>query len=398
MATEPVTLFAHTANPGKVIDVLRIMNANFKVVGPDDNWSEILVTSGGWLRKKQLRISHDRHYYTGEGWARQMDGMRGYLSRFPYAPEQQRILALTEQFNFAIGTIFEPDATDDDERYAVLAAIAEALEAVCFTPTSMRDANGSVLYGADVSAIDPHARWPSYAPPPAALDPLSAQALALKQAVFSELAGLGFQPASSLPLPDLNLRVRNPQEVCARLMALQAVCAWVMMTVEEAGTDALQVYIARNGLRAAMTQSEAAIIDLPREQARAMHANTIGWRMENMWPLAWILGFAQPPQLDAEQINREIISAMFLDFLPGWAGNVADFAQRAALRPDSEVVSMEYKFYCAHNAVRSAQMGGATVPAGFDPVAHGGAVHERRHALTWALAPADSWDDTDLST
>lgn len=42
---------------------------------------------------------------------------------------------------------------------------------------------------------------------------------------------------------------------------------------------------------------------------------------------------------------------------------------------------MEYKFYCAHNAVRSAQLGRATVPAGFDTVTHGGTVHERRHAL-----------------
>jgi hypothetical protein len=39
-----------------------------------------------------------------------------------------------------------------------------------------------------------------------------------------------------------------------------------------------------------------------------------------------------------------------------------------------------------------------TVPADFDPIANGGVIHERRHALTWALAPGVSWDDIDLST
>ena len=59
---------------------------------------------------------------------------------------------------------------------------------------------------------------------------------------------------------------------------------------------------------------------------------------------------------------------------------------------------MEDLFYCAHDAVRSAQLGGATVPIGFHPIDDGGGIHERRHALTWALSPGTDWDDTDLST
>ena len=59
---------------------------------------------------------------------------------------------------------------------------------------------------------------------------------------------------------------------------------------------------------------------------------------------------------------------------------------------------MEDLFYCAHNAVRSAQNGGETVPSGYDPVEEGGGVHERRHALTWCLSPGVKWDETDLST
>lgn len=49
-------------------------------------------------------------------------------------------------------------------------------------------------------------------------------------------------------------------------------------------------------------------------------------------------------------------------------------------------------FYCAHNAVRSAQLGHDTVPPGFHAVVDGGVVHERRHALTWALSLGVAWE------
>ena len=62
---------------------------------------------------------------------------------------------------------------------------------------------------------------------------------------------------------------------------------------------------------------------------------------------------------------------------------------------------MEDLFYCVHNAVRSAQLAMheenddavGIVPEGFDPIANGGVIHERRHALTWALSPGVDWDE-----
>lgn len=398
MATEPVTLFAKKISPGLVIAVLRKMNASFKVVGTDDAWSEIVVTTGGWLKKKLLRIKHDPDYYTGPGWKLQMDGMRGYFSRFPDVPAQKRVLGLTEEFGFALATICEPGAEWGDEQYEVLSAIAEALDAVWFTPSSMRDSNGRVLYGAGASEQDPGARWPEYTPTLTVPGTGNRNALELKQRVFSELASLGFRPASTLPLPDLNATLRNAQTLCMRLMALQAVFAWGAMPEHVAETTLIQGYIERSDLRASMTESELALINLPRKESQALHAETVGWRLENMWALAWIVGFGRVPTLDAAQIPDDVIESMLFDFLPTWDGNIADFAAGTLLRPTSEVISTEYKFYCAHNAVRSAQMGRTTVPADFDPIAHGGGVHERRHSLTWALAQADNWDHTDLST
>jgi hypothetical protein len=400
MVTEPVTLFAQLPAPRLVIDVLRKMHAKFKLVGPEDAWSEIVVTTG-WLKKKQLKITHDPSYYTGQKWQAQMQGMRGYFSRFPNVPEQARVLALTGQFGFVLGTICVPQAEAGDERYAILSAIAEALDAVWFTPSSLRDAQGRFLYGASGLASDAGARWPAYTPAtpiaPVAEMPDS-EARDLKQRVFSELGLLGFQPASSLPLPDLHSDLRAASTLCRRLMALHAVFAWAGAPEHAAESAPLLAYIERSKLRASMTESERALIDLPRDEARERHAGTVGWKLENMWALAWIVGFREAPALDASQIPDAIIEAMLFGFLPGWDGNAADFAASVALRPVHEVIYMEYKFYCAHNAVRSAQLGGATVPADFDPIAHGGAVHERRHALTWSLAPGVDWDETDLST
>lgn len=71
---------------------------------------------------------------------------------------------------------------------------------------------------------------------------------------------------------------------------------------------------------------------------------------------------------------------------------------RCTPRKDAEVDALEDLFYCAHNAVRSAQLGHDTVPPGFHAVVDGGVVHERRHALPWALSLGVAWDDTDLST
>ncbi|WP_426341066.1 endo alpha-1,4 polygalactosaminidase [Pseudoduganella sp. S-14] len=41
MATEPVSLFAQEINPGLVIEVLKKLNAKFRVVGTDDDATQL---------------------------------------------------------------------------------------------------------------------------------------------------------------------------------------------------------------------------------------------------------------------------------------------------------------------------------------------------------------------
>ena len=86
-------------------------------------------------------------------------------------------------------------------------------------------------------------------------------------------------------------------------------------------------------------------------------------------------------------------------FLPEFTISCDSLLVQGNTQAIEDIVRMEDRFYLAHNAVRSGQTGEAgMLPAGFDPIGDGGAIHERRHSLTWALSPGTAWDDTDLST
>ena len=117
-----------------------------------------------------------------------------------------------------------------------------------------------------------------------------------------------------------------------------------------------------------------------------------------MWALAWILGFEPEPPFYQGQLPQNVTDSMIFDFLPSLDATTAEFVATVAARTPQEVSRLEDIYYCTHNAVRSAQMGEDGVPREFHPVRDGGAIHERRHALSWALSPGTDWDETDLST
>ncbi len=194
-------------------------------------------------------------------------------------------------------------------------------------------------------------------------------------------------------------KLRPVREVALRLMALNALFTWVTAPEDAVPTNTLSSYIKNNRLRSYLAEDEVAILDLSRGEAGRLHGNTIGWRLENMWALAWILGFEHPPEPMTGQIANKVSRAMIFEFLPGFDTSVEDLLKKAKPRTEDEVIKLEDVFYCAHNSVRSAQTGSTTsVPKDFHPVRDGGAIHERRHALTWAISPDVDWDDTDLST
>ncbi len=208
----------------------------------------------------------------------------------------------------------------------------------------------------------------------------------------------GFRVARSLP--EGNDGERRPvREIAARLMALKALFLRTMVSAEGIPEAKLSGYMVRNELFQSLTPSERKIWYTPRAEVGDAHRNTIGWRLENMWALAWVLGYDSELSYLGGQMKGEWIEPILREFIPDFASGTLDlWLEELEPRPIDELVAMEDLLYCAHNAVRSAQLGRETVPEGFDPVQDGGTVHERRHVLTWVLSPGVAWDDTDLSS
>jgi hypothetical protein len=187
--------------------------------------------------------------------------------------------------------------------------------------------------------------------------------------------------------------LRPATDIAARLMACDAVCSWLELSERNdddrnhdernddgrcnhvvAESDRLRAYVARNGLAAWMTADERRRWDAPRAAARSPSR-------EDLWPLAWALGYEPAPPLDGATVTQARVCAIVGDFLPGLDATVADVAGRP--RPLAEVAAVEDLFYCAEHAV--------SLPVGFDPAVHGEVVRRRRRALTFCLG--GPWDD-----
>jgi hypothetical protein len=181
-------------------------------------------------------------------------------------------------------------------------------------------------------------------------------------------------------------------------MALDCLFTWVCISETDADTPRVQRYRDRNQVTEWLTQTENEILSLDRSAARERHIDNIGWKLENMWPLAWALGFDPEPEVVGGMIQPDVTRAMIFEFLPGLGATVDDLCLKSTARSADHLIALEDRFYCAHNAVRNAQLGNRTVPKDFHPITDGGVVHERRHALTWCVSWGIAWDDTDLNT
>lgn len=225
----------------------------------------------------------------------------------------------------------------------------------------------------------------------------------LRSVSLNRLRAAGFRVADSLPTAGHRRgvagEVRSAEQIVRRLMALQAVFTWVSAPEGAVPSSAIQQMVSRNQLDQWLTPDERQMLKLSRTQAQQRYANTVGWKLENMWALAWVLGFNTEPDPTSGQLSGEVIDLLFDDFLLVETGTVKEMLNRCQLRTAAQIQQLEDTFYCAHNAVRSAQTGATeSVPEGFHPVADGGAIHERRHALSWVLSPDIEWQETDLST
>jgi len=204
----------------------------------------------------------------------------------------------------------------------------------------------------------------------------------------------GFKPASSLPT-EFNRQLRPAIEIAKRLNAIKSLVLWLMVPPENLENEKILKFIDQNDLMDFMTTEEKTILSLPRDDEQAR--NSIGWKFENAWPLAWFFGYREP-EIKGAMMTGEQMQEILMNHTCPIEESIEEWIVNKKTISEEDVIQKEDLFYCLHNAVRSAQLGGKTVPDGFHPVGNGGVIHERRHSLTWMLSKDIDWEETDLST
>ena len=163
MPAEPLNIFAPKTDPAAVITALRKITRKIEVSERDGSWREAVVTAGWPWSKKKLTVTHDPTYYAEPNWSKQMNGLRGYLARFPECAARTVAIEMTNRFAFALATSFDPDRAEVDARVAMLGDVAMAIGGIFFTPSAIRDPWGRILLSTDLREIDREAGWPPWA-------------------------------------------------------------------------------------------------------------------------------------------------------------------------------------------------------------------------------------------
>lgn len=216
---------------------------------------------------------------------------------------------------------------------------------------------------------------------------------------LDRLDELGFKVAAHLPVIRTSIggAVRELHEVGSRLLALDALSVHICNTETEASQERLDAYVERCDALRWLEDDEKEILSLTREDAHERYIDWIGWRLDNMWCLAWVLGFDPAPDFSDGTEAGPTYRRLVYEWLPGLDSGVAELLEKASPRALETVLSLEDFFYCAHNAATSARLGGQTVPPELNPSVLG-MIAERRRALTWVVSPGVSWSDTDMNT
>lgn len=135
----------------------------------------------------------------------------------------------------------------------------------------------------------------------------------------------GFKPATWMPLPctfgqasdDVGYAsgaLRPEKEIANRLLCHCAVFAWGSAPSEF--EQPISQFISDNELLEHMTSDEKEIVGMPKDDASAQFAHVVGWRLENMWSLAWILGVAGIPSATTGQLSQDVSGTLMSLFLP----------------------------------------------------------------------------------
>lgn len=353
MAQEPLTIFARIADPAAVARRLREMASTVELDGPDDAWRNAVITFWRvrrilfWRRrgkKCSLTFTHSPEYYAEPNWSRQMDGLHGYLSGFPETESKWKALALTTSLKFALGTLFEPDFDPDgDPRLDIVFQIVELLDGIIFTPASLRDAAGRILFSAGGEDQEhPEAQWPRVIGQLSLDDPVAAAAHEASRPKSVDEQSEEADPPSA-------------ERVARRALALTAVTVRAMLELEP--PSAARVYTQRDllawvreiDLGDELEPDEWEVLQRPTGYLAERQQIDSTWRLEGLVVLAWALGLFDIPPHDRLVKPRELWQQL------GLYDKEASLSLLASptLRSRSEIATLRNRQFAIHWRLRN---------------------------------------------
>ena len=345
MAQPPINIFARICDPAGVAKLLREHAPTVKFDGPDDSWENAVVTFGKGKSKQTLTFKHDPKYYSEPGWSQQMAGMRGYFSRFPDSPRKEQVMLLTDTFSFSLAAIFNPDFDPEgDPRLSLLYEVTQLLDGVLFTPSSLRDAHGRILFSSGGEEDeDPEAEWPKVR----------------GQVSFTTPAGAAMHEMSRPKPPEELSDGDNPptaERVARRALALVAVTARAILEQDDPKAEQVQqtyadlkTWVKEIGINNEFEPEEREVVkrSLGKLDQRQQIDST--WRLEGLVVLAWALKrFEIPPHDELVQLNPLWQSLGLLD-----AEAARELMAKPELRTRAEIVTRRNQLFVLHWRLRN---------------------------------------------
>lgn len=285
MSAEPVHIFSGQVDPAGVVQLLRRL-ADVNVKGSDDNWSTIeVVTERRVLRStRKIEFLHNAELYDGLNGRMQNQGMQKYFSRLPDSPARTCVLSIIPSLQFRLSIAandLDLDSEEDDDRRDVLFAVCHYLNAVIFTPTTLRDASGRIL----ISSTQPS------------------------------------DPEATFPPPDLDREwptpaVPGPVRVARRALALTAVAARATLELDESKPDDHRIQILEwiNDLNSAdeLEPHERKLLGRRVGSLKEQEFVATMWQVEGLAILVWALNLAPAPAYDKLVIPADVYESIGL--------------------------------------------------------------------------------------
>ncbi len=336
MAVENLTLFCLRSNPEGVIQTVKKLHPELVIAGTVRDWSKVSIAVGKSRSRKSMMLLHDPEVYEGSSWMKQLLQLQQTLARYPASPHRAKAMELALSFNFALTVQADPELNwnGKDERVAILKALAQSMDGVFHTPTTLRSAEGRVLISSQ-GEHDPKARFPEMMESGLASDD---DDLELTKTIPAKMHA----PPSSL-------------QVAKRCLVMMAISARAQL--EQAGHAnaslnhrAQQIAAWLKGLHIddALEPDDWTVLQSPISHLGSQDTLNAMWYLEGLAVLAWALGRSTLPAYD-EMADASTLQAQ-LGFME--EDQAKALLSTAKLRPPSELDGMQKHLFALHWRLR----------------------------------------------